>query len=123
MDAFAEQLGVSRSKVSEVAAWLIEHGLCKDEKGRLVVGPLTTYVDRESILAARHHANWRQKGLEVVGDQGPDDFFFTVPFSISAKDYAEIRKEFIQVIDRLAKRLTDTEPEVMAVLNIDLFKS
>ena len=88
-----------------------------------MVGPLTTFVDRESMLAPRHHGNWRQRGLQAMGDQGQEDFFFTVPFSISAKDYQEIRKECVTVIDKLVKRMGGTEPELMAVLNIDLFKS
>lgn len=123
VDAIAEHLKVPRPRVVEAANWLLQYGLCKEVKGRLVMGPATTFVERGSSLARRHHGNWRQKAIEAMSKESEESFFFTAPFSISKDDYKLIRKELVQLIDSIAKRVGKTSPEMMATINVDLFET
>jgi uncharacterized protein (TIGR02147 family) len=121
-DAMATHLRVPLQKVREVATWLVEHSLCVEKDGKLLLGPASTMTDRDSLLASRHHANWRQRALETMSRFSPQDFFFTASFSISERDYSEFRKQLVQLIDGLAKRVGETTPEELAVINVDFFK-
>lgn len=122
VEAIAETLGISRARISAVATWLIEHGLCLTKGDRIAVGPRSTYVDRDSPLAARHHANWRLKAIERMQQPRAEDFFFTAPFSISVSDYQRIRDELSRMAAKVARTVEKTDPEVMATISIDLFR-
>lgn len=122
-EVMAEHLQLSLAQVNEAAAWLVERGLCKRQGERITVGPLTTFVDKDSPLVTRHHTNWRMKALEHMSRRTDDDFFFTVPFSISEEDYREFRSKIVHLVETLAKTLEQTEPAAMATLNIDFFRS
>ena len=121
VDAIAAHLQIPRQKIVAVAEWLVRNGLCKEQKGKIVMGPATTFVDRDSPLSSRHHGNWRLRAMDKMSAGSEPDFFFTAPFSISRADYDSIRKELVQAIDAVAKRVRKTEPELMAVINLDLF--
>lgn len=122
VDTIADRLGISRPKVVEVVNWLLQFGLCKEEHGKLVIGPMTTFVEKNSALFSRHHSNWRQKGMEAVSDPRERDFFFTAPFTISKTDYDQVRKELVQFIDGMSKRVAKSPPQVLAAINIDYFE-
>lgn len=120
-DAIAKRLALSRGQVDEIADWLVRYGLCLEEGGCLKIGPAPTYVDRESPLAARHHANWRQKAVEAMGDVSEANFHFTATLSLSRVDQELFRKELAKLVGALAKRVEKTDPELLAAFNIDFF--
>lgn len=122
VDLIADHLALPRSRVGEIVDWLLRHGLCKEARGRLSVGPATTFVERESPLSTRHHSNWRLKAIEKMQRGAEEDFFFTAAFSVSEKDYQDFRMELVALIDKLAKRVGKSEPERLAAIDIDLFK-
>lgn len=122
VDAIAERLALPRSKVVQAVATLLHYGLCKEQKGKIVVGPSTTFVDRDSPLANRHHANWRLKAIEKMPQAREEDFFFTAPFSVSKKDFSAIRTEIVRLIDGIAKRVDKSDPEMIATINLDFFQ-
>ncbi len=122
-DAIAERLGTSRARIVEVINWLLQFALCKEENGKLVIGPMTTFIDRNSPLTTRHHSNWRQKAIEKMSDPKDRDFFFTAPFTVSKNDYESVRKDLLQFIDGLSKRVAKSNPQTLAAINIDLFEA
>lgn len=123
VDALSQHLETPRSRIMEIAQWLIQHGLCEGTTEKLENGPRSTYVDRDSPLAIRHHGNWRARGLERMRDRAETDLFFTAPFSVSEDDFEQIKKDVKSLIEKLAKRVDTSEPEVMVTLNLDLFRS
>lgn len=52
-----------------------------------------------------------------------EDFFFTAPFSISADDYRRIRDELSRIAGKVARTVEKTDPEMMATISIDLFRT
>jgi uncharacterized protein (TIGR02147 family) len=123
VDAVSQHLDLPRARVVEVIKWLLQVGLCKEHQGKLIVGPLTTFADRTSPLARRHHANWRQKAVEAMERQSDQDFFFTAPFSVSLEDFDLIRKQLVRLIEDVSKRVSKTDPEIMATIGVDLFRT
>lgn len=120
-DPIAKRLAIPRGQVDTIADWLVQNGLCLEEGGKLSIGPAPTYVDRESPLAARHHANWRQKAIETMGSSSETDFHFTAALSLSRADQEAFRKELVKLVGALAKRVDKTDPELLAAINIDFF--
>lgn len=123
VDALAQHLMTSRIRVMDVVQWLIAHGLCAGTPDNLENGPRSTYVDKDSPLAIRHHGNWRARGLECMRRPSETDLFFTAPFSVSQNDFDQIRKDVKLLIEKIAKRVDASEPEVMLAINLDLFRS
>lgn len=120
--AIADYLGVSRPRVAEVVRWLASQGLCKEEGGKVIPGPVTHYLDRDSLIAPRHHSNWRQKAIEAMADITEDDFFFTAPFTVSEKDWKQLRADLAELVSSLSKRVASTDPETLVAINVDLFR-
>ena len=123
LDSITNRLGTSRVKVKEALDWLVANGFCKIADGKIMTGPVTTFIDRESLLASRHHMNWRAKGIEAMGKFSKSDFFFSAPFSCSKESYTEFRKKLLVLIEELAKDVKKGKPELMATINIDLFET
>jgi uncharacterized protein (TIGR02147 family) len=121
VEAVASHLGVSRARISEIANWLLRVGLCKELQGRLVVGPKSTFVEKESPLSGQHLSNWHVKAQELMVEKMDSDLFFSAPITVSEKDYAEIRKELVQQIAKISKRVEKSESQILAAFNIDCF--
>ena len=121
LEVIAEHLHVSRSKITDVANWLVEHGLCRLKGDHLTIGPRSTFVDRDSNLASRHHTNWRLRAVEKMQERKAEDFFFTAPFSVSESDFQAIRTELADLVSKIAKRVEKSDPEIMLTINVDLF--
>ena len=101
---------------------LLEFNLVREENGKLRTGAASTYIGPDSPLVARHHQAWRQVSAQKMAMSPPKDFFFTAPFSIAPEDFDLIRKELVELVGRLYKRVEKTRPSELAALNIDLFK-
>lgn len=121
-EAILKAIGLPRERTLEAISWLVENGICKREGDKILIGPATTFIDRDSHWASRHHLNWRHKGMAKLARKSDRDFFFTAPISISRKDHLEFRKELFQLVEKLSRRVQKTEPEQMSVISIDYFE-
>ncbi len=122
VEAIASYFGLERKKVADVVSFLVATGLCKEEKGKIEMGITSTFVDNSSPYINGHRRNWRLKGLEKFTQPGPDDLFYSSPNSLSAEDAAAIRKQLLENIASVSKRVTDSPCESLMCLNIDWFK-
>ncbi|MCM2278330.1 MAG: TIGR02147 family protein [Oligoflexia bacterium] len=122
VEAIATRLKLSRTLVDQIVQFLLERGLCKMEDGKLLVGPQSTHIPSTSPLVTRHHANWRQKGLEKMDRMDRErELFFTAPMSLSEDDVVWFREQILELIEKLTKRVKETKPETLACLNLDWF--
>lgn len=122
-EAIAERLGISLSRVNEIVEFLIQVGLLAlDAKGRLKPGVAQTHLDAQSRFINNHRRNWRLKALEGLNKTTPDELFYSGPCTISQKDFADLRLEFTKAISALSQKVSATDPELLACLNIDWFK-
>jgi uncharacterized protein (TIGR02147 family) len=121
VETIAVHLGVSRARILEISNWLLKAGLCKEAEGRLMVGPKTTFVEKEAALSTRHLSNWHVKALESMSEKKDNDLFFSAPITVSEADYIEIRKGLINQISKISKCVDKSESQLLAALNIDCF--
>jgi uncharacterized protein (TIGR02147 family) len=121
-DAIADRLGLPRAKVNVALEFLLRHGLCVEEAGKLRMGAQSTHVGNDSPLVTRHHVNWRERGIACVENMRDDELFFTSPVSIARKDVPRVRKVLVQAIEDAFKIIDPSACEEVACLNIDWFR-
>jgi uncharacterized protein (TIGR02147 family) len=122
-EALAERLGLSHGRIAEIVDFLLMTGLCKvDERGRLTLGVSTTHIDAQSRFVNNHRRNWRLKGLDKLNRTTPDELFYSGPCTLSESDFNGLKSDLIQVISSLSKRVSESKPEFLACINLDLFK-
>ena len=103
IDALAERLELSRTRVSEIVDFLVQIGLCKSTPRGFELGPTRVYADPESRFTNNHRRNWRLKGLESLNKITPDELFYSSPCTLSNEDFVAFRSELTEVVSKLSK--------------------
>lgn len=115
-------LGVPIKRTRESVQFLLEAGLCIEEKGKLKIGPQSTHLRPDSPWVRTHHANWRQKSLEKLSGDEPSKLHYTAPMTLSAQDAYKIRKMLIDFLGQVDQVIDPSPSEELHCLNIDWFK-
>jgi len=123
-DAIAGALGLPLSLVNRVLAFLVDHGLCiEDKNGRFQLGPKRTMLEASSPLVSRHHANWRLRVTEEYPRLTAEDFAFTAPLTISEKGFKQARAELANTVEKISALVGENEaPEHLVCFNLDWVK-
>lgn len=122
VEALAERFHLPMATAKKIVDFLLQEGLCVDEKNKLKMGAKRTYLDQESPFIARHHSNWRMKGMEKMIAPDKDEIFITSPMSLSKQLISEIRAEILEFAVKISDQVKPSPEEELACLNIDLFK-
>lgn len=124
VDALAEYLGLSRTKVGEIVSFMIETGICVEgPDGKVVRGSTKIHVDSKSPFVNSHRRNWRDKARENFTTPGEEDIFYSSVVALSEKDAEKFRKSLLQLIETFSKEVVAPSPEeTTRCLNIDWFK-
>jgi uncharacterized protein (TIGR02147 family) len=120
--SISERLKLERGIVSKVVSFLLEHKLIVEKNGKFNIGPQITHVGHDSPFVNRHHTNWRLKALQSMERVTDDQLFYTGPMALSTHAANTIRKELIQLIERVTQTAADSQSEVLACLNLDWFR-
>jgi uncharacterized protein (TIGR02147 family) len=118
----ADRFKLKRHEVAQILEFLCESGLCSEKKGRYFVGSQRTFLESDSPHIHRHRQNWRVRSLSQIETTQPDELVFSAPFSVSAVHFLELREQLAEFLESFYKKVSETDPEEMAVLNIDLMK-
>lgn len=122
IDSIAQYFQLSRAKVSEVMNYLVSRGLCVEtSQGHYTMGPTYTFIEATSPFINNLHRNWRVKALEQMPKRKENDFFFSGPCTISAKDKIAFREELVKFVADFMKRAPTNKAEQLSCLNIDWF--
>lgn len=121
LDKMSEVLKVEPAIISKILRFLLDHGLCREEGGKITYGPASTHVDNDSPFVNKHHQNWRLQAIQNMERRRDSDLFFTSPMSLSRKAAAEIRVLLPTVIQSVMKISGPSDSEMAACLNIDWF--
>ncbi len=122
IDDVAKCIGMDRSKVAKAVEFLLENKLCVIKNGQISEGPQFTFLSGDSPYIAKHHTNWRVKGIQTLDRQKKDDeLFYTFPMSLSTELAKKIRAQLVEVIQGVTKQIKNSELETLYCLNIDWF--
>jgi hypothetical protein len=95
--------------------------LVKQELGIYKLGKENTFLDKSSPFLVKHHSNWRIKAIQRSEELTERELMFTVPLSVSKKDFALIREEIVKLISRIGGVVKESEAEELAVFQADFF--
>jgi uncharacterized protein (TIGR02147 family) len=118
----AKRIAVPLPIAAGMIDFLIQHGLCKMQNGKITFGPLSTHEDSDSPHVNKHHQNWRFKSMQSMESRQNSDLFFTSPMALSAETALEIRKQLPTFIEEVMKKVGPSESEKSYCLNIDWFE-
>lgn len=122
LEDVVQRFELTRAKAAEILHFLCEALLCKESKGRYMMGTQSTFVPQGSPHLTRHHLNWRVKALEKAETVTENELMYTAQISISKKDLAKVRElavAFIKYVNEIAK---PSVAEEIVNLNLDLFE-
>lgn len=122
MDAMAERLGLSLRQVKGIVDFLLSAGLCKEERGRLAIGPSRTHLEASSPWVRVHHTNWRQKAIQQMKQEEEAQLHYTSPMTLAKADAVRIREMIIQFLEKVDQVMDPSPSEELHCLNIDWFK-
>lgn len=120
-DQIANRFSLPRNKAMEILHFLVSVGLCRNNSGVYQMELQRIHLDDDSPFLPRLHANWRVQAIQRSENLEKSELMFTAPISISKKDFAELREEFVQMVQKLSRRVIASEAEDVGCVNIDLF--
>lgn len=122
VEAIAKELKLPVGRIRKVVDFLLNCGLCIEEKNKIKYGLVETYLESSSPHVLQHHLNWRKKTQEKLESMTEQDLFFTFPVVITDTDAAKIREKIVQLIESV-KKISDPSPsEELYSLNLDWVK-
>lgn len=121
LDELSNYFRLSRKKTTEITNFLVTAGLLINENSKFKLGQKSTFIDRESPLATKHHSNWRLKAIERSETIHETELMYTSPVSMSQKDFDLFRARLAELIKEFSKTVQQSPEEIVACLNIDFF--
>jgi uncharacterized protein (TIGR02147 family) len=121
VEAIARALSLPAKEIRRVLDFLVEHGLCKEEKGLFTVGPQSTHLPASSPWVQVHHRNWREQAIGAVKRPDPEALFYTCPLTMGEADAPKVRELAIRFIEEVNKVVDPSPSERLYCLNIDWF--
>ena len=119
----AERFHLNRAKAVEFMDFLVQTGVCYEDRGIFKMGKTHVHVTNESPFVTKHHSNWRIKAVQRMDDREPSELFFTAPMSISQADFDVIREKLNLVLKEAVDVAKASVSENIFCLNIDFFRA
>lgn len=120
--AISKELGLDESVISKILEFLLDHQLVVLKNNKLRLGPNKIHLEKESPYINARQKAWRIKSMQAMDKKQEEDFFFSANMSIDETLRDEFNHELNSLIKKFSKRTTESIPENIYCLNIDLFK-
>lgn len=121
VEALAKRFNLPREEILSKLQFLVDKNLCIQKSDGYRMGPQRTHLEAGSPYIKPRQTSWRVKAFEKMESPKSSYLFYTAPMSISEDQYGELRKRLTEVIADLGTKVTQSKPDKLACLNIDLF--
>lgn len=119
LESIASYFSIDRKKCFEMMEFMVGSGLCVASGNRYQMGTQHTHVPANSLLAIKHHLNWRLKSLQRQESVKETELAFTAPMTISKQDFAVIREKLAAAIKDCVEVAKASGSEQLVMLTID----
>lgn len=116
-----QRLQISAKRAREILDFLAEIQMVQEKDGYFTPGAASTHLEKNSAHIKKHHTNWRLKAIEACEDLSDEELMYSGNFSISKSDFAKLREEMLQTLQRFVKIVHDSPAEEIAQFNLDFF--
>lgn len=120
-EEICERLDISAARAREILDFLIDHHMVVERDGVFSSGPVVTHLEKSSPFLPKHHTNWRLKAIQYSDKISDQELMYTASMSINKKDFAKVREEFLQSIQKMVKVVSHSPAEDIAQINLDFF--
>lgn len=122
VDRIADRLGLPVHQIKRVVEFMLDHGLLKQEGGKLGYGPAHIFIGADSPFVVRHHQNWRLQGFRHMEQLTESNLFYTCPMSLSSEAAEQVRRILPSTIEQVQKVAGPSASERVFCFNIDWFE-
>ena len=116
-----DRFHLSPAKAREILDFLIQIQMVVEKEGRFYPGATSTHLEKKSPFIVKHHTSWRLKAIQAAENLSDEELIYSANFSVSKKDFATLREEMVQVIQRFLNVVKDSPAEEVAQFNLDFF--
>lgn len=109
----------SKTKIIQVLDFLQRTKLIVQLDEKYKMGPQSIHLEKGSPYLYQHLSNWRLKAIERSPLIKEDELMYSAPISISATDFAKLRKKMSALIKELTEQTVASKAERLACFNID----
>jgi len=102
----AKYFNISEVELRHILNFLSKNNLTVLENGKIKIGKAHLFVGKDSPLSNQHHSIWRIKALNDLKQNKPEDFHYSLCFSVSEKDWPVLREKLLETIYDCLKQLT-----------------
>ncbi len=122
LDSIAEYFDLPKKYTRSIVDFLLNTGMCKEEKGKIRIGPSSTHLESSSPWVRVHHTNWRQQAIQHMNLDEVAKLHYTAPLTISKKDATRIREMIVKFLEEVDQVIDPSPSEELRCLNIDWFR-
>lgn len=115
----AKRLGMAQEETERILDFLVQMGICRLTKNGFEPTITKTHLPANSPLVQRHHINWRLKAIGRSTNVGDNELMFTAPMTLAKSDLPRIRSRILELIQDTSEMVKKSNPEELALLNID----
>jgi uncharacterized protein (TIGR02147 family) len=121
-EALADHLGLGVERVNDVLEFLLSCGLVEKVEGKFEARVNRLFLDNDSKMLARHHANWRTQALKSLDRHKDADLHFSGVFSLAKSDVIKIKELLIQSVNKVRGLVKPSKEEEVHSLTLDFFE-
>jgi len=115
------RLNLAHGKAREILDFLIQIQMVIEVDGKFRAGAMATHIEKKSPFLIKHHSNWRLKAIQSAENLSDDELMYSANVSLSKKDFALLREEMMQTIERFLEVVRPSSAEDIAQFNLDFF--
>jgi uncharacterized protein (TIGR02147 family) len=109
-------------KIAEIIEFLIGAGLVLEKPGGgYSFGPTQVRIGNDSHHIIKHHTNWRNRAIESLEREEPEDLHYSGVFTLSQSDALKVKDRLIEEIKACQKVIRDSPEEKIIGFNVDFF--
>lgn len=121
-EQYQDKLRLDLKTVKKALDFLTQNKIIERKGEFFQAGSQFVHLEAESIHIAKHHTNWRLRGLNQLDRLSEEELCFTMPCTISKADFERIRTMLLHVIKSTRDIVGPSSSEEIAFLNIDWMK-
>lgn len=122
LPSLTQKLDLEKEEAHTIVSFLCDTGLCEKKGTHYFVGARKTHLEKNSPHVRTHWLNWHLKAMQKFDNVQANEMIYSAPFTISEKDFEALHEELVKFIKNLSVRVENTEPEHVALLNIDFLR-
>lgn len=117
----SQALSIPEKITTQVILFLLQSGILREEKGKLVTGVTQVHLNRESPLILQHHTNWRVAVMQSLANQNKTDVHYSTVSTLSKKDAEILRSKMVKLIEEYVETVKPSKEETMFGFNLDFY--